>query len=161
LGWKQYVTFHHLHNYVDNQASASVGLYAVQIAALFGFQVATVCSPRHFPLLHSHGAKYIFDYKDPDVIQKIRKALPDIKYTFDTIGTESSSARASRAMSDSGGVLCTVRPGKEFTEKVTARTKVTSVLVFTSFLKDHQMGATLFPVSFSRMIFGLCSNPPV
>ncbi|KAJ4213693.1 hypothetical protein NW759_010689 [Fusarium solani] len=127
--------------------STSVGLYAVQIAALFGFQVATVCSPRHFPLLHSHGAKYIFDYKDPDVIQKIRKALPDIKYIFDTIGTESSSARASRAMSDSGGVLCTVRPGKEFTEKVTARTKVTSVLVFTSFLKDHQLGATLFPAS--------------
>ncbi|KAI8667066.1 PKS-ER domain-containing protein [Fusarium sp. Ph1] len=127
--------------------STSVGLYAVQIAALFGFQVATVCSPRHFPLLHSHGAKYIFDYKDPDVIQKIRKALPDIKYIFDTIGTQSSSVRASRAMGDSGGVLCTVRPGKEFTEKVTARTKVTSVLVFTSFLKNHQMGANLFPAS--------------
>ncbi|KAM6525205.1 hypothetical protein FALCPG4_010762 [Fusarium falciforme] len=127
--------------------STSVGLYAVQIAALFGFQVATVCSPRHFPLLHSHGAKYIFDYKDPDVIQKIQKALPDIKYIFDTIGTESSSARASRAMSDSGGVLCTVRPGKEFTERVTSRTKVASVLVFTAFLKNHQLGASLFTAS--------------
>ncbi|KAM0425066.1 hypothetical protein ACHAPT_009625 [Fusarium lateritium] len=127
--------------------STSVGLYAVQIAALFGFQVATVCSPRHFPLLHSYGAKHVFDYKDPNVIQKLRKALPDIKYIFDTIGTESSSARASQAMSDSGGVLCTVRPAKEFTENVTPRTKVTSVLVFTSFLKDHHLGTNHFPAS--------------
>ncbi|KAJ3527772.1 hypothetical protein NM208_g10540 [Fusarium decemcellulare] len=127
--------------------STSVGLYAVQIAALFGFSVATVCSPRHFPLLHSHGAKHVFDYKDPDVIQKIRQALPNIKYIFDTIGNESSSATASEAMSKSGGILCTVRPAKEFTENVTPRTKVTSVLVFTSFLKCHQLGTNLFPAS--------------
>ncbi|KAF4467831.1 zinc-binding oxidoreductase [Fusarium albosuccineum] len=127
--------------------STSVGLYAVQIAALFGFSVATVCSPRHFPLLHSHGAKHVFDYKDPDVIQKIRKALPEVKYIFDTIGNETSSATASEAMSKSGGVLCTVRPAKEFTESVTPQTKVTSVFFFTSFLKDLQLGTNLFPAS--------------
>ncbi|KAH6972256.1 chaperonin 10-like protein [Ilyonectria sp. MPI-CAGE-AT-0026] len=106
--------------------STSVGLYAVQIASLFGFKVATVCSPRHFPLLHSLGAKYVFDYKDPEV---------------------TSSATASTAMREAGGILCTVRPSKEFTEHVSSRTKVTSILVFTSFLKEHQMGSCILPAS--------------
>lgn len=127
--------------------SASVGLYAVQIASLFGFKVATVCSPRHFPLLHSLGAKHVFDYKDPEVVKKIQIALPNLKYIFDTIGNETSSATASTAMREAGGILCTVRPSKEFTEHVSSRTKVTSILVFTSFLKEHQMGSRILPVS--------------
>ncbi|KAH8664780.1 chaperonin 10-like protein [Ilyonectria robusta] len=127
--------------------STSVGLYAVQIASLFGFKVATVCSPRHFPLLHSLGAKHVFDYKDPEVVKKIQIALPNLKYIFDTIRNETSSATASTAMREAGGILCTVRPSKEFTEHVSSRTKVTSILVFTSFLKEHQMGSRILPAS--------------
>ncbi|KAK7418010.1 hypothetical protein QQZ08_011407 [Neonectria magnoliae] len=127
--------------------STSVGLYAVQLAALFGFRVATVCSPRHFPLLRSLGAKHVFDYKDPDVISKIQQALPDVEYVFDTIGNETSSATASKAIRPSGGTLCTVRPFRENTENVTPQTKVTSLLVFTSFLKDQQMGSNFLPAS--------------
>lgn len=114
---------------------------------MFGFSVTTVCSPRHFPLLHSLGAKNVFDYKDPDVVSKIRRVMPEVEYVFDTIGNETSSAIASEAIGDAGGVLCTVRPAKEFTEKVTARTKVTAVFVFTSFLKDHKLGPVFLPVS--------------
>lgn len=133
-----------------NACAASVGLYAVQIAALFGFNIATVSSPRHFSLLRSLGAQHVFDYKDPDVVAKIRQAVPDIKYVFDTIGNETSSVIASSAISLSGGTLCTVRPFREHTEDVTPQTKATSVLVFTSFLKDHTLGPNHLPVGFAN-----------
>ena len=61
-----------------------------------------------------------------------------MKYVFDTIGNTTSSALASQAVDEKGGVLCTVRPGKANTEGVTKQTKVTDVLVWTAFLKDHQ-----------------------
>lgn len=127
-------------------AAASVGLYAVQIAALFGFEVATVCSPRHFPLLRSLGARHVFDYRDPEIIPKIREALPNLRYVFDTIGNETSSAVSSQAIRPSGGSLCTVRPFRENTEDVTKRTKVSSVLVFTAFLRDQMLGPNHIPV---------------
>ncbi|KAK2026637.1 GroES-like protein [Colletotrichum zoysiae] len=127
--------------------STSCGLYAIQIAALFGFNIGTVCSPSQASRLCSLGANHIFDYKDPDVISKIKQAMPSVDYIFDTIGTESSSTLASQAMNPAGGTLCTVRPFREHTEDVTSQTKVTSVLVFTSFFKNHTMGSNLLPAS--------------
>jgi D-arabinose 1-dehydrogenase-like Zn-dependent alcohol dehydrogenase len=37
---------------------ASVGLYAIQFASLFGLEVVTTCSPNNNDLVLSHGAKY-------------------------------------------------------------------------------------------------------
>ncbi|KAI8246266.1 hypothetical protein K4K56_011178 [Colletotrichum sp. SAR 10_98] len=124
--------------------SSSVGLYAIQIAALHGFKVITTCSPRHFDLVKSLGAKHAFDYHDDDVVESIKQAAPGLKYVFDTIGNKSSSGLASRAIDESGG-LCTVRPGKANTEDVTKQTKVTDVLVWTAFLKDHRYGSFHWP----------------
>ncbi|GKT57917.1 zinc-binding oxidoreductase [Colletotrichum tofieldiae] len=120
--------------------SSSVGLYAIQIAAINGFNVITTCSPRHFDLVKSLGAKHVFNYRDDHVVDCIKQAVPGLKYVFDTIGGNTSSAQASKAIDESGGSLCTVRPGKANTEDVTKQTKVTDVLVWTAFLKDHQYG---------------------
>ncbi|KAI8316662.1 Zinc-type alcohol dehydrogenase-like protein [Colletotrichum sp. SAR11_59] len=126
--------------------SSSVGLYAIQIAALHGFKVITTCSPRHFDLVKSLGAKYAFDYHDDNVVESIKQAAPGLKYVFDTIGNKSSSVLASRAIDErGGGGLCTVRPGKANTEDVTKQTKVTDVLVRTAFLKDHRYGSFHWP----------------
>ncbi|KAI8306101.1 Zinc-type alcohol dehydrogenase-like protein [Colletotrichum sp. SAR11_240] len=126
--------------------SSSVGLYAIQIAALHGFKVITTCSPRHFDLVKSLGAKYAFDYHDDNVVESIKEAAPGLKYVFDTIGNKSSSGLASRAIDErGGGGLCTVRPGKANTEDVTKQTKVTDVLVWTAFLKDHHYGSFHWP----------------
>ncbi|KPM42101.1 hypothetical protein AK830_g4456 [Neonectria ditissima] len=142
--------------------STSVGLYAVQLAALFGFSIATVCSPRHFPLLRSFGAKHVFNYKDPEVISKIQQALPDVQYVFDTIGNETSSATASKAICASGGTLCTVRPFRENTENVTPQTKVTSLLVFTAFLRDQHLGSNFLPASLAGSFCGQpCHDLPL
>ncbi|KAK1634532.1 chaperonin 10-like protein [Colletotrichum phormii] len=127
--------------------SSSAGLYAIQIAAMQGLNVVTTCSPRHFDLVKSLGAKHVFNYHDDDVIESIKRTTPGLKYVFDTIGNRSSSGLASQAIDENGGRLCTVRPGKANTEDVTKQTTVTDVLVWTAFLKDHQYAQFKWPAS--------------
>ncbi|KAJ4344963.1 hypothetical protein N0V95_006076 [Ascochyta clinopodiicola] len=118
--------------------SSSVGLYAIQIARQHGFKIITVCSPKHHEHVKSLGADHVFDYKSSDVVDQIKGAAPRLQYIFDTIGDKSSSSTASDALGEAGGTLCTVRPGKANTEGVSSQAKVTDVLVWTAFLKDHQ-----------------------
>jgi hypothetical protein len=83
------------------------------------------------------------------VVESIKAATnSSLKYVFDTIGNDSSSVTASQAISEQGGGLCTVRPGKAFTENVTKQTKVTDVLVWTAFLKEHRYKDFYWPVSY-------------
>lgn len=118
--------------------SSSVGLYAIQIARQHNFNVLTVCSPKHHEHVKALGADYVFDYKSENVVEQIKGVAPRLQYIFDTIGDKSSSSTASHALGEGGGVLCTVRPGKANTEGVSSQAKVTDVLVWTAFLKDHQ-----------------------
>ena len=127
--------------------AASVGLYAIQIASLNNIDVVTTCSPKHADLVQSYGAKYVFDYKDPDVVDKIQQVAPNTHHVFDTIGNATSSTTSSRALGGSPKNLCTVRPGKANTENVEPGTNVTDVLVWTAFLKDHSFGKFKWPVS--------------
>lgn len=126
--------------------SASVGLYAIQIAAMYGLEAITTCSPRHADHVRSLGASHVFDYNDDNVVEKIRAAAPTLKYVFDTIGTTETSGTSSRALCPSGGTLCTVRPGGTHTEEVVKGTKITYVLVWTAFLKEHRYGDFHWPV---------------
>ncbi|KAJ5983360.1 hypothetical protein N7481_005459 [Penicillium waksmanii] len=48
---------------------------------------------------------------------------------------------------DREGNLCTVRPGKANTEHVTTNTRVTDMLVWTAFLKDHRYAHFHWPAS--------------
>ncbi|PVH85258.1 GroES-like protein [Cadophora sp. DSE1049] len=118
--------------------SSTVGAYAIQIARMHGFNIVTTCSPQNFDVVKKHGARHVFDYNDPNVVQKIAEAVPNLAYAFDCIGNETSSTMSAEAMSaKEDGVICTVRPGKAFTENVPENVKVTDVLVFTAFLKPH------------------------
>ena len=127
--------------------SSSVGLFALQLAKMYDFNVATVCSPRNFDLVKEAGAKHVFDYHSPTVVEDIKKALPNLEYVWDTIGNSSSSVIASQAVRPEGGVLCTVRPGKTFTENVDSRVRVTDVVVYTAFNRPWTYLAFKFPVS--------------
>lgn len=114
---------------------------------MYGFNIITTCSPRNFDLVKKLGATHVFDYNDSNVIDDIKKAAPDLEYTFDTIGQKDSSTQASHAIADKGGVLCTVRPGKANTDGVAKHVKITDVLVWTAFLKDHQYKEFHWPVN--------------
>lgn len=125
---------------------ASVGLYTIQLARTQNLKVITTCSPKNFDLVKSIGASHVFDYSDTKVADKIREVEPCLQHVFDTIGNGNSSEIASQAICKEGGGLCTVRPGKSNTENVTSRTRVTDVLVWTAFLKDHSYGNLHWPV---------------
>ena len=129
-----------------------MGLYALQIARLYGLDTITTCSPRNFGIVKAYGAREALDYNDEDVVEKIKRAAPGLKYVFDTIGNNSSSTTASQAICEGGGTLCTVRPGKVFTENVSKQTKATDVLVWTAFFKEHQYKTTKYPVSSRKEI---------
>lgn len=101
--------------------------------------VIRTCSPRNYDFVRARGAQHCFDYPEPEVVDKIRAAASGLKYVFDTVGSESSSATASQTLVE-GSVLCTVRPGKAFTEDVPKHVKVTDVLVWTAFLEEHRYG---------------------
>ena len=126
--------------------TSSVGLYAVQIAQLFGFTIATTCTNSEAVKKVGLRASHIFNYRSPTVVEDVAKALPDIAYVFDTIGSETSSAQASRAVRHTGGILCTVRPGKLHTEDIESRVRATDVLVWTAFLKEHKYKEHYWPV---------------
>jgi Zn-dependent alcohol dehydrogenase len=98
-------------------------------------------------LVKKLGATHVFNYNDSAVVEDIKKVASDLEYTFDTIGSKDSSAQASKAINSKGGVLCTVRPGKANTEDVAEHVKVTDVLVWTAFLKDHKYKDFHWPVS--------------
>ncbi|RSL41028.1 hypothetical protein CEP53_013017 [Fusarium sp. AF-6] len=127
--------------------SSAVGIFAIQMAKLFGIEVVTTCSPQKFELAKNSGATHVFNYNDPDVVSKIKAAVPDLQHVFDTIGNAASSATAAEAISGPGGVLCTVRPGKANTENVPSTVKVTDVFVFTAFPTEHSYrGKAHWPV---------------
>lgn len=138
--------------------TASVGSYAIQLARIYNFNILTTCSPKNFSMVKNLGATHVFDYNDPAVIDNIKNAASDLEYTFDTIGSKDSSAQASQAIRSEGGVLCTVRPGKANTENVAKHVKITDVLVWTAFLKDHQYKEFKWPVGVTRQKISKCEK---
>lgn len=117
---------------------------------MYGFNIIATCSPRHFDLVRSYGAKRVFDYRDEKVIENIKNAVPGLKYVFDTIGNSTSSTTASQAIHESGGTFCTVRADNTNTENVAKQAKVTNVFVWSAFLKDHHYGKLHWAVSTLR-----------
>ncbi|KAF4831714.1 Trans-enoyl reductase ACTTS2 [Colletotrichum siamense] len=128
--------------------SSVVGYFAIQLAKLHGYKVITTCSPRNFDGVKVAGATHVFDYNDEEAIARIREAVPNLEYVFDTIGNATSSANASKALKDSTGRLCTVRPGKANTENVPSTVEVSDVFVFTAFPTAHSYrGKAHWPVN--------------
>lgn len=63
--------------------ASSVGSGALQVAKILGFSVYATASEKHHVYLKSLGAIRVFDYKDPDVIQKVIKAAKEDGVTID------------------------------------------------------------------------------
>ncbi|KAJ4988281.1 TOXD protein [Stagonosporopsis vannaccii] len=93
-------------------ASTATGTLAVQFAKLSGAEVFATASPHNFELVKQLGADHVFDYKDPECGEKIRKASNDkLKLVFDCIAEHGSEHICAAAISSSGGHYSGLLPG--------------------------------------------------
>ena len=81
-----------------------MGQFAIQLAALAGYKVVTTASQRNYDLVTSLGASAVFDYKDPDVVEKVKAVTGDtIRSVFDTISSADAQALSAAVVAPTGG----------------------------------------------------------
>ena len=115
--------------------SSSVGLDAIHLAKLAGYPVVTTASPHNHALLKSLGADAMFDYKDPDVSEKIMEwcetegyGRDGISIVLDTISTAGSTMLAAKALGASGGRIITLRECGRFVRRRCPKNPPTDIL---------------------------------
>lgn len=69
--------------------ASSTGVLAIQLAKLvYGLKVITTASPKNHEFLKSLGADEVFNYRDPDVVEQIRKVGgANIPYALGAVST--------------------------------------------------------------------------
>ncbi|OSD08389.1 GroES-like protein [Trametes coccinea BRFM310] len=128
--------------------SSAVGMFAVQLAHLAGYKVVTTASPRNFDYVKSLGADAVFDYKDPDVVKKIKDATGDsITKAVDAISLKDSQRISAEALAPSGGkVVLVLQPIPDATNRKDV--KFFPTLIYTALGRAFDFGpSTRFPVS--------------
>lgn len=117
--------------------ASSVGQYALQILSYYGYtNLLTTASESHTEYLLSLGAKYVYDYKNPDIVLKIQRALgccnhqgvdacpsdcsPQIPFVLDCIGSKEGSLKYIARLANKGAKLAILLPVivKDATDKV-------------------------------------------
>ena len=91
--------------------ASSVGQYAIQFAKLGGLRVLTTASPKNFGLVRGLGADEVFDYRDEDVVEKIRAATGNaLDIAIDTISEGKTVEQVAGAIGDKGGKVAIILP---------------------------------------------------
>jgi len=91
--------------------ASSVGQYAIQFAKLGGLRVLTTASPKNFDLVKGLGADEVFDYRDENVVEKIRAATGNaLDIAFDTISEGKTVEQVAGAIGDKGGKVAIILP---------------------------------------------------
>jgi NADPH:quinone reductase-like Zn-dependent oxidoreductase len=126
---------------------ASIGRFAIQIAAIYRFRVITTCGRTNFDTLRSLGAHYVLNYHDKDVLAHIRNIAPNLEYAFDAVGSSSSLATVSEALGKNGGNICTIRPNTIHALALPPQVKATEVRLARAFLQMHMFEGMPSPPS--------------
>ncbi|KZP24623.1 GroES-like protein [Athelia psychrophila] len=109
--------------------AASVSYYAIQLAKLSGLKVYTTASKHHHEALTRLGADAVFDYRDPEVAQKIKAASGGaIRVALDGISEFGSTVLAAQALSDEGGKVVSLRGRLE--EEYPANVEIVPTLIY-------------------------------
>ncbi|KAF7375188.1 hypothetical protein MSAN_00405400 [Mycena sanguinolenta] len=89
--------------------ASGVGQYTVQLAKLSGLRVITTASPKNHEFLKALGADAVFDYRDPEVISKIRACKDDpITHAVDCISDATTTKQVTECMGPGGGAMALV-----------------------------------------------------
>lgn len=92
--------------------STGLGQFGIQLLKLSGYKVVTVASPRNHELLKGLGADAVFDYKDPDMIKKVKDVAGNsISHVFDAISTKDTQLASVKVLAeDKPGKIALVLP---------------------------------------------------
>ena len=91
--------------------SSSVGQYAIQIAHLYGLRVFTTASPKNFELVKGLGADEVFDYRDAEVVEKVRAATGNaLDIAIDCVSEGKTTEQVPAALGDKGGKVAIILP---------------------------------------------------
>ncbi|PCH40956.1 GroES-like protein [Wolfiporia cocos MD-104 SS10] len=128
--------------------SSSVGMFALQLAHVAGYKVVTVASPRNHELCKSLGADVVFDYKDPDVIAKIKDATHDsLHYAFDTICNLQTQSLTVNCFAPGPGKMVTIQPVEESAQVLREDVKARFTLIYTSLGRSFDFLGLHYPAS--------------
>ena len=107
-----------------------MGMYCIQLAKASGLLVATTASPRNHELLKSLGADAVFDYKDPEVVAKIKQATGDtVTKAVDAISELDTQKVCAAALAPSGGTIILVQyPRDDATNRTDVKLQRTCLL---------------------------------
>ncbi|KAK4704786.1 hypothetical protein P7C70_g1422, partial [Phenoliferia sp. Uapishka_3] len=128
--------------------ATSVGLYAVQLAKLSGYEVIATASPKNFELLKSLGVDAVYSYSDPQTPELISAAYPTLSLALDTISEPATSQATSKSLGKEGSTkrkiikLLPVQDGDNAGLDVDLET----TLVYTVLGKEFTM-RIIFPVN--------------
>ncbi|KAI9810339.1 MAG: hypothetical protein M1827_006306 [Pycnora praestabilis] len=94
--------------------SSSVGASAIQLAVASGITVATTASGRNHDYVKSLGAKLVFDYCSPDVVEDLVKALKETALVgvYDCISEEKTVKTCGDVLHQLGGGMIVTTRGK-------------------------------------------------
>ncbi|KAF4554695.1 Alcohol dehydrogenase GroES-like domain-containing protein 4 [Elsinoe fawcettii] len=127
--------------------SSSVGAAAIQLFRASGYEVAAVAGPANQDFCKDLGAKFVFNYKAPDVFDQIRNTLKDSEFggAFDATLDDETILALGDLISQLGGhkALATVKPPgmplpREFNKDVKY------VPIFATTLMDNAVGPAVF-----------------
>lgn len=128
--------------------STSVGMFALQLAHLAGYKVVTVASPRNFDLCKSLGADAVFDYNDPEVVEKIQLATRDtLHYSLDTISVLQSQTLTIKSFGKGPGKLIVVQQPQGEAQKIREDITIHHTLIYTSLGRAFSYGPKIYPAS--------------
>ncbi|KAH9938112.1 GroES-like protein [Fomitopsis serialis] len=131
--------------------SSSVGLYAIQLAHLAGYKVVTVASPKHHELVKSLGTDAVFDYKDPDVVSKIKEVTGDSLHVgFDTISVPESQVLTVKSFASGPGKLIVIQQPEDDAKKVNTEVAIEHTLIYTALGKELKLGNGYPPIPEDR-----------
>ncbi|CAD6980154.1 unnamed protein product, partial [Tilletia controversa] len=116
--------------------ATSIGWHGIQLAKLIGLKVLTVASSKHHATLREIGADEVFDYKDADVVEKLKKVVKEwgnVKYGFDAISENGSIETCIDVLAETpgGAHLVTVLGPSDEAFKRNANVKVDHTLGYT------------------------------
>jgi len=121
--------------------SSSLGMYVIQLAHLAGYKVVTVASPKNHELCTSYGADAVFDYKDPEVVAKVKAVTNNsLHAAFDTIAQLPTQSLTIQTFGPGAGKLVVIKPPQEDAQKLRKDVEIQHILIYTALGREFTLG---------------------